>query len=260
MSVNEKMTAIADAIRDKTKGTDALSLDDMATEIPKVFDAGKKAERDAFWDSANGSFNEYGKYHFAGSLWNDYTFNPTQNLKFYNCEGSFRDSRIKDLKGILERNNVTFDFSQSKNFDFTAYASFIENFPLIDTTTATRLHYSFAYMTGQNISMKLIIKGDGSLEFSNAFSNTNIKELIIVSGVIGKNGLNLQWSTSLNKASIESVINALSSTTSGLTVTLSKTAVNNAFGINVDDASTYPEGSEYYNLRQSKSNWTVSYA
>jgi hypothetical protein len=239
-----------------------------AGNVPKVYDSGykvgfeegKKAEHDAFWDSANGSFNVDGKYHFAGSLWNDYTFNPTQSYTFNNCQGTFQDCRIKDLKGILERNNVTFDFSKARYFDYMAYSSTIESFPLIDTNGATRLYWTFAYMTGQNISMKLIIKDDGSLDFSNAFSNTNIKELIIVSGVIGKNGLNLQWSTSLNKASIESVINTLSSTTSGLTVTLSKTAVNNAFGINVDDASTYPEGSEYYNLRQSKSNWTISYA
>lgn len=40
MSVNEKMTAIADAIRDKTKETEPLTLDAMATEIPKVFDIG----------------------------------------------------------------------------------------------------------------------------------------------------------------------------------------------------------------------------
>lgn len=42
MSVNEKMTAIADAIRDKTGGTDALTLDDMAENVPKVFEAGKQ--------------------------------------------------------------------------------------------------------------------------------------------------------------------------------------------------------------------------
>ena len=33
MSVNEKMTAIADAIRSKTGGTAALTLDDMASDI-----------------------------------------------------------------------------------------------------------------------------------------------------------------------------------------------------------------------------------
>lgn len=45
MSVNEKMTTIADAIRDKTRGTDKLTLDAMATEIPKVYDAGQQAEK-----------------------------------------------------------------------------------------------------------------------------------------------------------------------------------------------------------------------
>lgn len=42
MSVHEKMTAIADAIRDKTGGTDALTLDDMAENVPKVYEAGKQ--------------------------------------------------------------------------------------------------------------------------------------------------------------------------------------------------------------------------
>ena len=40
MSVNSKMTAIADAIREKTGGTDALTLDGMAAAIPEVFAAG----------------------------------------------------------------------------------------------------------------------------------------------------------------------------------------------------------------------------
>lgn len=36
MSVNSKMTAIADAIRSKTGGTNSLSLDDMATQIANI--------------------------------------------------------------------------------------------------------------------------------------------------------------------------------------------------------------------------------
>ena len=40
----------------------------------------------------------------------------------------------------------------------------------------------------------------------------------------------------------------------GASITLSKTAVNNAFEIDVDDTTTYPEGSEFYVLRNSKNN------
>ena len=62
MSVNSKMTAIADEIRAKTGGVDALTLDDMASEVPKVYDAGKKAEYDSIYrdnstQNSNGTFS-----------------------------------------------------------------------------------------------------------------------------------------------------------------------------------------------------------
>lgn len=41
MSVNSKMTAIADAIREKTGGTDLLSLDEMAAGVDETYEAGK---------------------------------------------------------------------------------------------------------------------------------------------------------------------------------------------------------------------------
>ena len=50
MSVNAKMTAIANAIREKTGGTEPLGLDAMATEIPKVYDAGRSQAESDFWD------------------------------------------------------------------------------------------------------------------------------------------------------------------------------------------------------------------
>lgn len=44
MSVNEKMTAIADAIRAKTGGTDTLTLDAMATEIESIESGGDSTD------------------------------------------------------------------------------------------------------------------------------------------------------------------------------------------------------------------------
>ena len=46
MSVQEKMTDIADAIREKTGGTEPLTLDDMAASVPEVYEAGKTAEKE----------------------------------------------------------------------------------------------------------------------------------------------------------------------------------------------------------------------
>ena len=50
MSVNEKMTAIASAIRGYTGGTDKLSLEKIAAAIPDVFGAGQAA-KDAEWQT-----------------------------------------------------------------------------------------------------------------------------------------------------------------------------------------------------------------
>ena len=44
MSVNAKMTAIADAIREKTGKTEALGLDAMAASVGEVYEAGQLAE------------------------------------------------------------------------------------------------------------------------------------------------------------------------------------------------------------------------
>jgi hypothetical protein len=89
--------------------------------------------------------------------------------------------------------------------------------------------------------------------FSNCFNNMTMLETLIFEdgSTIGGNGFNVQWSTKLSKASITSVVNALSSTTSGLSVTFSKTAVNNAFS----GGST---GAEWTALANTKSNWTIN--
>ena len=100
---------------------------------------------------------------------------------------------------------------------------------------------------------------NGGKQYDNIFAGASALEEITITGTIGQNGFSISPCVKLSKDSIKSVINALSTTTSGLTVTLSKTAVNNAFGIDVDDTTTWAEGTEYYELRHSKDNWTISY-
>ena len=90
-----------------------------------------------------------------------------------------------------------------------------------------------------------------------SFVNCYELENLTIEGIIGQNDFNVQWSTKLSKESIISIINALSVTTSGLTVTLSKTAVNNAF----ETAKGNADGStseEWAALIATKQNWTIS--
>lgn len=219
MSVNEKMTAIADAIRDKTKETEALSLDDMATEVSKVFDVGKKVEYDTLWDN----LQKYGnRPHYANAFafvgWNDDIYNPKYPIVPTNVNG---------INNIFNWNQ---DITDTK-VPITAYGN---------------CNGAFNHCVKLKRIPKLIFSGITSLN-SAMFQNCTALEEMYCEGTLDITGLDLHWSTKLNKASIESVINTLSATTSGLTVTLSQTAVNNAFTTE-----------EWEALEATKPNWTIS--
>jgi hypothetical protein len=92
--------------------------------------------------------------------------------------------------------------------------------------------------------------------YNNAFNNCSALVNIEFAGVIGKT-IDFQYSPLLSKESVINIVNTLSETTSGITVIFNKTAINNAFGINIDNESTYTE--EWNTLRESKSNWTFSF-
>jgi hypothetical protein len=98
---------------------------------------------------------------------------------------------------------------------------------------------------------KVILKNDGSQTFNGAvFAYNYVLKNLTIEGTIGQNGFSVVDCKELSKASIISIINALSTTTSGLTVTLSKTAVVNAFGSETS--------AEWVTLKNEKSNWTVA--
>ena len=78
-----------------------------------------------------------------------------------------------------------------------------------------------------------------------------------VEGVIGQNGFDVHWSTNLKTASIVSIVEALSDSTSGLSVTLSQTAVNNMVFPFTSERTGITYGS-WSELEGTKTNWTIS--
>ena len=221
---------------------------------------GRQAEYNAFWDAAFSTIGSadsiYAKFTFAGAAWNDTTFSPNKSLSVYQSEGFFREARIVDLKGILERNSVAFDFSNVINCDFFGYSSKIKYYPKLNFAKASRFTYTFGYSNCESIPLTLA--DSGSQPFDSAFvSCSNLVDLIIEGGVIGQNGFNVQWSTKLSKASWESIVTHLSGTTSGLSVTGSLESVNTAFetSAGAKDGST---STEWLNLIATKQNWTIN--
>lgn len=200
-------------------------------KIPQVYEAGKNAEYETFWNEVlQGGERTQFRYAFGGLGWTDVNFKPPTTIRPSDSRYMFCYSGITNLTDEQ-----------------------------VDFEDATDLRDCFYYCLNLE-TLILKISGKAKTFDARTFQEcANLANLTIIGGTISKNGLDLQWSTKLTKDSLVSVFNALSTTTSGLSITLSKVAVNNAFGINVDNESTYPEGSPYYQLRHSRDNWSINY-
>ncbi len=257
----ERFKEIAEKIREKTGTTELIKPNDFPEKIDEVYETGKKLQYDFFWDAyqQNGALQNYTSA-FSGKSWTKEIFKPKYDIKPTNARLMFNyggNGCNIDMVELSKELGIVFDFSKSTSFYQCFCGNFFKRLGIIDTTAATHLDGMFIEFAGDTID-KLIIRSDGTTVCTSSFSYAKFLNNITIEGVIG-NDWNMQWCP-LSKDSIINIINVLSNTTSGLTVTFKKSAINNAFGIDIDDETTYPEGSEYYILRNTKRNWTFSYA
>ena len=222
MSVNEKMTAIADAIRDKTGGTKKLGLDAMTAGIDEVYTAGieqgKQAEYDALWDSLqnNGTRTDYeGAF---GSVWNDENFKPKYDIRLTSANTMFEYSEIVDLKGALEKAGVVLDFSTIKNGRFTQIFQFsqIARVGVIDTTGSKNRTISYLFMGATKLReiAAWVMADDGTQKFNetNTFQGCEALEEIRIVGLLGCS-MSFSACSRLSDGSVQSVIDHLADLT-----------------------------------------------
>lgn len=239
-------------------------------DYDEVYDAGKQAEYDRFWDEfqQNGNRTVYW-YGFSGFGWTPETLNPKYPIKivdttlnahyavgmFYRANGSAGGNITKYIDFSLLADK--FDFSQVQRatnlFDSAKFKNVIA-----DLSSAVYANSAFAGTWNGGV-VSVTLKVSELLQNVGSMFGSALERITMMEGSVWAVSISFSGCTKLDKASHISIINTLSSTTSGLTVTFSKTAVNNAFGIDVDDPTTYPEGSEWYELRNSRSNWTFAY-
>ncbi len=210
---------IADFIR-KRKGTTAdIKPVDMAAELESIptFEDGKQAEYDRFWDNLqkNGAKISY-SYAFYSDMWSDDNYNPKYDI---DCSGLATHSIF--------------------------YANKITDTKVTIICRGTTLNTTFTSAYILKSVRRMVV--DETTKYNRVFEGCSALENIIIEGTVGQNGLNLQWSTKLSHDSLVSIMNCLSTTTSGLSVTLSSTAVNNAF-----------TAEEWTALEQTRPNWTIS--
>ena len=220
---------------------------------------GKQAYWDIIWDGIQlgGEREDYvkafHKYWNADNFKPKYDMTPTSGTLMFDRFGgqANTDAPAVDLAELLEQAGVKLDTSKMTNFANIFYYSSVSRVPEISVVgSTTKLTGMFALCRKLYKIDKLILKENGEDEFNSTFTQAVALTDIVIEGVIGKNGLDLSHSTLLSKASIISIVNALSATTSGLSIILSRTAVTNAFGSTTAD--------EWTALIATKSKWTIS--
>lgn len=261
------IAAIAEKIREKTGGDKTYKTSEMPEGVGEVYDAGieqgKKAEYDAFWDA----FQNYGKpqtYSRAfGPCWKSVEiFKPKYNIIATSAYMMFAEFPLKiDLVEYFENLGIVLDLSKAENTQYLFQGSMLTRIGVVDVRNSTNsipLDGAFPNCPSLVTIEKIYLKTGRSGEVSNyTFSNCTALENVTFEGEITANGLNLQWAIKLSKASIENIISVLSTTTSGLSVTLSKAAVNKAFETS-EGANDGATSTEWTTLIGTRSNWTVS--
>ena len=235
----------------------------VADNVPKVYESGKQAGQAEFWDTYLG--DQYNlNYAFVGGKWTKDSFTPTKDLcpqngnyMFYRFHNA-GDGTTIDLESHLESLGIKLDTSKLGSCQYMFRESYIKRLGVINVSSlwgSQSVNYTFYNASWLTKIDKLIVSE--KTKYSSPFQGASRLADLTVEGVIGQSGFSVSSCTDLTKASITSIINALSDTTSNIAVTLSKTAVNKAFEISqgAKDGST---SEEWANLIATKSNWTIS--
>lgn len=255
MSIADKLTTIAD---NQQKVYDTGYEKGNKAGYTEGYDSGQKSQYDEFWDA----FQNYGKrvnYKAAFANVGEDFVKPKYDIIF---DGSWS----QQAEELFSRNRITGNFNE-----------YFKNLGrIIDFSKVTSIHELFSNCSFSEITLYApkATSGYGPFGWANSLEtltvtlSDNFAWLAFIEAAhkltnftlnskITKKGFSASTNTLLTKESIISIINALSDTTTALTVTLSKTAVNNAF----ETAKGNADGStseEWAALIATKQNWTIS--
>lgn len=227
----------------------------------KVYDAGKKAEYDSFWDSyqLNGARTDYANAFACPNdqmTWTAENFKPKYDIIIeksgLQCFYLWEHTDPIDLGGILASQGVRLDTSKATSLhNFMKYGYGIcGRLPIIDCSFAGANTTAMFYGCKISGIEKLVVTE--KTVFNDMFTYCyNLCDLVI-EGKICTGGLNLKHSTKLSADSIKNVVEALSDTATGLSVTLPMAA-------QATFAAKYGQ-SAWNSLIDTKRNWTIAFA
>lgn len=198
-------------IQDNTTLLNALL--EKASSLPDAnerFEAGKKAEYDAFWDA----FQQNGErraYHSAFRNWNTAIVRPKYRIApigdMSSCFMSLKGEYLNLAERLVEC-GVELDTSGVTNFSYAFYSDVLTRLPKIDTTGANSVDYLAVSSPYLETIDEVALREDGSQTFSHPFSWNQRLHNLKISGVIGNN-FKIDGTAYLTHDSLMSIINCL---------------------------------------------------
>lgn len=228
----------------------ADKLTQVAENVSKVYEAGKKSEYDAFWDAYQKEGANTVPAQFAGSGWTTATFKPKYDINPTNGYFLFYQNATRvDLPEWLSELGVELNTSNLTSAQYLFWNAQFTRIGEIDfRKLSTSLgHTSQAFTASYLITIdKLILRDDGTNTFAtNMFQYAVALKNISFEGVIGYS-IDFQYCP-LTRESITNIIEHLSNNVTSQTITFKKSAKEAAF---TDD--------EWAELTATKPNWTFS--
>ena len=235
-------------------------VENIPERIEAIYDEGCIKGNRELWDllTNNNTRTDFNKI-FYGSGFEyvrpPYQIQPTGN---YAINQTFAQS--KNLKKVEAK---YFDFSKKPRGTTNVYGVYhtfnacsnLEEIEDLGIQPEFSLVLTYSWCT--KLRKIAIVRVDENTKYDETFNYCYALEEVRFEGIIGQNGLNFQWSTKLSKASWQSIIGCLSTTTSGLSITGSLDSIKKAFetntGANDGDIST-----EWLELETSRSNWKIN--
>ena len=227
----------------------------LKDDFDKVFKAGEGGLWDMIQDYGNRNDYEYAFFGWAAVEYirPKYKVIPTAlNGVMSMFQGCVALKRIEgnyfDLSQKVSGENMNTGYRST--FNSCSKLEVIEDIGMIPQCY---YHSTFSYCYKLHTIAKIGV--NENTMFYNAFMSCSALENITIDGTIGQNGFDIHWSTKLTAKSLYSIVDALSKTTTGLTITLPTTAEANYNAYPPENApATWAE------LVATKNNWTIAYA
>ena len=194
---------------------------DTDTAYNEGVEAGKKAQREEFWENYLG---DKADYSYAFCYWEDSAFYPTLDIicpvHSQRVFMSFNSGSQKpfSLTERLKQCGKVLDTSNMRTPAFMFASSYISEIPELNFTQATKIDGTFNSGFCLETIEKIRLKDDGTQTFTNASFNVTTLKNIAFEGVIGTN-IWFDKCTLLTAESYHSIITHCSKTAS-FTLTL----------------------------------------